>query len=263
MLRNAKELEHYELRARDGNVGHVEDVFFDDQRWTVRYFVVNTGGWLNRRKVLIAPAAVTAPDWNERVLPVDLTREQVEQSPELDPQTPISREYEAALAQYYSWPAYWGAAGFPDVGFAMPMVPLDLTGAGGPDDPTLAARSAKPAMPGTVRDDHHMRSMRAVTGHAVEATDGEIGHVDDFLIDDRSWEIRYLIVDTRNFWPGRKVLIAPQWIDSVGWDEAKVYVQLTREAIKASPAYDPAKPPSGDYTDQLQVHYYGRPRPGA
>lgn len=257
MLRKAKDLELYELRARDGKIGHVQDFFFDDQRWTVRYFVVDTGTWLNSRKVLISPVSVTQTEWNERLLAVNLTREQVENSPSVDTQQPVSREHEAALTQYYNWPAYWGAAGFPDAGFGMPIMPPNLG-----EDEAARARARREASGAAVHEDHHMRSVRAVTGHTIEATDGTIGHVDDFLLDDATWEIRYLVVDTRNWWPGKKVLIAPQWIDEVGWNEAKVYVQMTRQAIKGSPSYDPSKPLAPEYARALH-DYYGQPWHGA
>lgn len=254
MLRNAKELEGYELRASDGKIGHVSDFFFDDERWTVRYFVVETGTWLEGRSVLISPVSVTRPAWEERVLPVSLTREQVEKSPGIDTQQPVSREHEAALLQHYSWPMYWGA-GFPEMGFAMPMVPpLEFGGA-------QRARETEKLAPTEVHEDPHLRSVRAVTNYTLHATDGSIGHVDDFLLDDATWQIRYLVVDPRNWWPGKRVVIAPQWIDRVGWSDAQVHVQLTRAAIKASPAYDPSKPPDADYLRGLHEHYGQPPHP--
>jgi hypothetical protein len=268
MLRHAKELERYELRARDGKIGHVSDFYFDDRTWTVRYIVVDTGSWLNSRKVLISPAAVSRAEWDQRLLPVNLTQEQVRNSPGVDTERPVSREEETALTQYYNWPAYWGAPGFPEVGFAlpiMPIMPVDVSGATGTDHPGLAARSGAGRESRTgaaVHEDRHLRSVRAVTGHGIEATDGSIGHVDDFLIDDLSWEIRYLTIDTRNWWPGKKVLVAPQWINEVGWDEAKVCIDLTREAVKSSPPYDPGQQVTPDYAGQLHQHY-GRPPPTA
>lgn len=248
MLRNAKELEQFELRARDGKIGHLVDFFFDDQRWTVRYLVVDTGTWLGRRKVLISPVAVSRAEWDKRLLPLNLTQEQIRHSPPVDTEQPVSREHEAALLQYYNWPAYWGVAGFPDVGFAMPVAPFV--------PPPIAPHEIERSSAATaVHEDHHLRSVRAVTGHTIEATDGAIGHVDDFLIDDREWQIRYLVIDTRNWWPGKKVLIAPHWIARVGWDEAKVHVDLTRTAIKTSPAYDPTAPLTPDYAGLLDAHY--------
>lgn len=246
MLRNAKELEQFELRARDGKIGHLADFFFDDQHWTVRYLVVDTGTWLDSRKVLISPSAVSRVDWQKRVLALDLTQDQVRHSPSINTEQPVSREHEAALIQYYNWPAYWNNAVFPDAGFSLPVVPLI---------PVAPVTHSEPVAATAVHEDHHLRSVRAVTMDSIEASDGSIGHVDEFLIEDLEWTIRYLVVDTRNWWPGKKVLIAPQWIAKVGWEESEVKVDLTREAIKSSPAYDPAEPLTPDYAGRLEEHY--------
>jgi hypothetical protein len=257
MLRNAKKLEGYALRARNGEIGYVKDFFFDDRTWTVRYLVVDTGTWLKSRKVLIAPTALGVADWEKRVLPVALTQDQVRLSPPLDPAEPVTQEHENQLTHYYNWPAYWGAAGFPDMGYALPMVPIDVEPPQH-DGGTVPARRAS-AETAARPTPHHVRSVRAVTGYAIAASDGAIGHVDDFLIDDRNWEIRYLVVDTRKFLPGKKVLIAPQWIESVGWEEAKVSINLSQDAIKHSPEYDPSAVLTPDYAGQLHDHYR-RPR---
>ncbi|HUR58860.1 MAG TPA: PRC-barrel domain-containing protein, partial [Opitutaceae bacterium] len=231
---------------------------FDDRSWTVRYLVVDTGTWLNSRKVLISPSALGVAEWDKRVLPVALTQDQVRLSPPLDPAEPVTQEHENQLTHYYNWPAYWGPAGFPDMGYAMPMVPVDVEPpqpAGVPVAPARRVSAENAVHPAP----HHVRSVRAVTGYAIAAKDGALGHVDDFLIDDRSWEIRYLVVDTRNFLPGKKVIVAPQWIQSVGWEDAKVSVDLARETIKSSPEYDPEQVLTPDYAGQLHDHY-GRAR---
>jgi uncharacterized protein YrrD len=248
MLRKARELEGFELRAHDGRIGHVTDFFFDDRRWAVRYLVVNTGTWLDHREVLIAPAAVHRPEWTDRVLPVDLTMDQVLHSPAVDAQEPVSRADELALARYYDWPMYWGAPGFSDgLMYALPpILPMPI-GPGG------APHSA--AAPAALDPQHHLRSVGDVRGHRLEANDGEIGHVDDFLLDDASWVIGFLVIDTRNWWPGKRVLVAPASIFEVGWDEARVFVDLSREQIKRRPAFDPAAPLAGEYIDQLHVHH--------
>jgi hypothetical protein len=72
--------------------------------------------------------------------------------------------------------------------------------------------------------DSHLRSTKAVTGYHIEALDGELGHVDGFIVDDESWAIRYMEVATRNWWPGKKVLVSPAWIDRMSWEDSKVYV---------------------------------------
>ena len=250
MLRTAKSLERFELRARDGNIGHVRDFYFDDRSWTVRYLVVETGSWLNSREVLISPASIGVADWQERFLPVDLSIQQVRNSPPIDTQQPVTPEQELQLTEYYNWPAYWGAAGFPDVGFVPLMMPSALA--------VYAPPGGKRS--GTVAEEHHLRSVRDVSAYPLEANDGPLGHVSDFLIDDTTWRIRYLLVSTATWWPGKKILIAPQWIDEVGWDERCVYVALSRRAIESSPAYDPKMPVTPDYSLRLHEHY-GQPPP--
>jgi hypothetical protein len=229
MLHRATELENVELRAIDGRIGHVTDLFFDDRRWTIRYLVVDTGTWLDHREVLISPTAAGTPDWSQRVLPVNLTRDEVRHSPPVDPEEPVSREQELMLAQYYNWPLYWGAAGFSDGVFMAtpPFLPANLP------RPTRRQTSS------TLDEQHHIRSVNDVRGYRLEADDGEIGHIDDFLIDDEAWQVRSFIIDTRNWWPGRRVLVSPEAIFEVGWDEAKVFADVTREAVRRSPPYDP------------------------
>lgn len=252
MLRNARHLESFELRASDGAIGRVTDFFFDDRRWMVRYFVVEAGTWLDHREVLIAPASIHVLGWEQRVLSVDLTRDQVRHSPTIDPEEPVSREQEVALSQYYSWPMYWGGAGFSD--------PMML--AAPPFLPVSPLRERHARATSTLDEQHHLRSVADVRGYRIEANDGEIGNVDDFLVDDSDWRIGYLIVDTRNWWPGRRVLVAPEWIYEVGWDEAKVFVDLSRNAVKHSPTYDPHAALPAGYTDRLHAHY-GQPRRSA
>ena len=266
MLRNVTKLEGHELQGPDGTVGHVRDFFFDEHRWFVRYLVVDTGTWLNRREVLISPIALIPGDWTGKLLRITLSKEQVRRSPSVDTQQVVSRQQEAELSQYYNWPAYWGAPGFVEGGFGLPMVPQSLAqgvGAETGTDPAATLSSLKleetrrVALQQPPRDSH-LRSMRKVKGHRVEATDGSIGEVTDFIVDDATWEIHYLVIDTGHFWPGKKVLIAPRWINDVSWNDSKVYADLTREGVKASPAYDAASPLDPDYGARLHEHY-GRP----
>jgi hypothetical protein len=103
--------------------------------------------------------------------------------------------------------------------------------------------------------DSHLRSTHDVTGHHIQARDGEIGHVDDFIIDDETWTIRYLVIDTRNWWPGKMVLVSPRWIDSIDWGQSKVFVNLHRDAIKQSPEYTEGSLITRDYEAGLHQHY--------
>jgi hypothetical protein len=254
MLRNAKTLEGFELRARDGQLGHVRDFYFDDEQWIVRYLVVDTGGWLSGRRVLISPTAVEGTEGEKRTLAVALTQAQVKNSPGVEREQPVTRDEELQLTQYYNWPTYWAmsGAGYADGGLGMSVPPPVLP------DPALE-RALRRRVECSAVAEHHLRSVRQVTGFDLEAADGAIGHVIDFLIDERRWGIRYIVVDTRNWLPGKKVLVAPQWIHEVGWEREKVFVDLTRDAVKASPAYDPTHPPTPDYAQRLHDHY-GRPR---
>jgi hypothetical protein len=250
MLRNVKDLRGYALRAKDGVIGRVEDFYFDDEDWGIRYLVVNTGSWLSGRKVLISPIALGHAGWMAKRLPVALTRAQVEGSPDIDTRKPVSRQHEAEYFRYYGYPYYWGGAGL----WGMGAYPGSLTTEGRIEEELKTHRTHATSTP----NDCHPRSSNAVIGHHIEATDGEIGHLEDLLVDDYTWAIRYLIVNTSNWWGGQGVLIAPHSIKDVSWSEAKVSVDLTRQAVKDAPAYVSAAQVDCQSEPALSGHY-GRP----
>lgn len=257
MLRNVNGLVGYAIRATDGDLGKVDEFYFDDQTWTIRYLVVETGSWLSGRKVLLSPAALGQPDWDSRTFSANLTMEQVRNSPDIDAAKPVSRQHEIDLVGHYSWPMYWGS-GFSAGGMygTAPVGPLM------DEKPDAQNEASVP----DGQDDPNLRSTASVTGYHMHATDGDLGHVADFIIDDETWHLRFLVVDTGSWLPGRKVLVSPHWIESVAWDESKVIVDLSREEIKGSPGFDPLQPVSADYEGKL-CDYYGvptnrRPRKG-
>ncbi len=221
MLRKAKTLKGYTLESLDGDIGKAKEFYFDDQHWTVRYLVAETGNWLLGRQVLLSPYALVGVVTEEEKITVDLTRKQIEDSPSLDRDKPVSRQFEEAYYGYFGWPMYWDGA---YMWGAYPNIVRDREAL------IKASQEKKP-------EDPHLRSTHAVGGYHIQTTDGEIGHVEDFIIDDETWAIRYLVIDTQNWWPGKKVLVSPQWIDSVSWDTAKVFVNLTRDIIKRAPEY--------------------------
>jgi sporulation protein YlmC with PRC-barrel domain len=229
MLRNVKDLRGYAMRATDGVIGKVDDFYFDDEDWGVRYLVVETGTWLSGRKVLISPIALGHAGWMARELPVALTRAQVRGSPDIDTAKPVSRQHELDYFGYCGYPYYWGGAGL----WGMGAYPGDLTTQVRINETLKAER--KHRIP--TSDDCHLRSSNAVLGHHVEATDGSIGHVEDMLVDDNTWAIRYLIVATSNWWNGQEVVIPPDCIVKVSWPEKRVLVDLTRQAVKEAPHY--------------------------
>jgi hypothetical protein len=236
MLRSTSEIIGYRIQATDGELGPVDDLYFDDQEWTIRYMVVDTGKWLPGRRVLISPLAAATPDWEKRVVPVSFTREWVKDSPSIDLDRPVSRQHEAELADYYKWAAYWGPGGVPPA--------PEKAENGGPDSQT--------------EGDPHLRSVKEVLGYGIQATLEEVGYVEDFIAETVSWVLRYMVLDTRKWLPGRKVLIPPQWISRVEWDARRVRLDIAPEAIRTSPEFDPSIPINREYEVRL-YDYHGRP----
>lgn len=239
MLIKVKSLKGYKLHGRDGEIGHVDELYFDDKHWAIRYLIAETGNWLTGKQVLISPYALFAVNTDEENIAVNLTKKQIEECPSLDTDKPVSRQYEDDYYKYYGWPIYW-------------------------DGPYMWGPS-----PSIVRDhekwaqfsksdkvwDPHLRSSYEVSGYYIQAEDGEIGHVEDFVIDDETWAIRYLIIDTENWLPGKKVLVSPQWINEISWSESKVFINLTREIIMQSPEYSDDSLLTRDYETGLFRHY--------
>jgi hypothetical protein len=192
--------------------------------------------------------SVAHTDWPAKRLDVALTKQQVEKSPDINTHLPVSRQHEAAFLGYYGYPYYWGGPylwgpAFYPAGLAIPI--------------TASSKTLEDSI-WRESTDSHLRSSETVTGYHIEAADGEVGHVDGFLVDDEAWAIRYIEVATRNWWPGKKVLVSPAWIERVSWTESKVYVGLTREAIKNGPEYAESMPITREYENRLYFHY-GRP----
>jgi uncharacterized protein YrrD len=239
MLITTKTLQGYTLDSLDGEIGKVDEFYFDDQHWTIRYLVANTSNWLTGRQVLISPYALQGVNKESETISIDLTKKQIEESPSLENNKPVSRQFEEAYYGHFGYPTYWGG--------------LYSWGA----YPYLERNRAEWKNParGQKAWDPHLRSTYAVTGHHIQALDGEIGHVQDFVIDDETWAIRYLIVDTKNWWPGKKVLVAPQWIERVSWSERKVFANLSRDVIKRSPEYNEESLLTRDYEVGLYGHY--------
>jgi uncharacterized protein YrrD len=239
MLHKAEELGTYKLRSSDGELGKIEDLYFDDRFWTVRYLVVDSGGWLVQRRVLVSPRAVVGVDRENKTIASELTKAQVEKSPLPDEHPPVSRQFEIAYNEYYDYSPYW-------VG---PFARGTLTAPLPAED---AARLEE-------RDswDSHLYSAKDLSGfarYAVTATDGDVGHVADLIVSDEDWAIRYFVVDTRDWLPGKQVLVPPQWT-KVDWEGATVSAELTRDTVKAAPKYDTHVPIDRQYEAELYRHY--------
>lgn len=230
MLHSLKTLDGFVIHARDGTLGRVKDIYFDDRHWTVRYLEVDTGGWIGGRRVLVSPLSVIAVNWAEREVDVNLTRQQVHDSPGIDGAVPVARQHEADLFNYYGYPYYWTG---PFVWGYTALPALDMLPAQQPAQEEDAGRNAEQ------RGDPHLRSKDEVVGYAIQAADDSFGHVDDFLIDERSWTIRLIVVDTTSWWPGGEVLVSPARVQSVSWEEKSVLLDVTRAQLESSPRYDP------------------------
>jgi hypothetical protein len=244
MLWNAGQLENFVVQAKDGELGTVDQLYFDDETWAIRYLTVAIG-FLGQRRVLISPISVIHVDWIDKRLDVALTKSQVANSPNIDTDKPVSRQHEIAYSQYYGYPFYWGG----------PFLwgPVYYPGA-----VNTAPKDATEEQNDSGSMDSHLRSIKAVTGYHIQATDGEIGHADGFILDDEAWAVRYIEVATKNWWPGKKVLVSPAWIERVSWEDSKVYVDLSREAIQSAPEFVDFTEITRAYEDRLYCHY-GRP----
>jgi sporulation protein YlmC with PRC-barrel domain len=240
MLNKVKILKGYSIQSPDGaTIGTVKDFYFDDRQWTVRYLVAHTGNWLSGRQVLVSPYALVSINHDQQDIVTDLTKKQIEKSPALDSHKPVSRQFEDDYYGYYGWPDYWSG---PYTWGANPYIERDRNKWG-------------QFIPGAKAWDRHLRSTHAVSGYHIAALDGDVGHVEDFLVDDETWTIRYLIISTANWWPGKKVLVSPLWIERVSWPESKVFINLSRQTIKESPEYTDESLVTRDYEIGLHGHY--------
>ena len=242
MLRRAHDMLGCVLHARDGEIGRVKDVYFDDKEWVVRYLVADTNKWLPGRRVLLSPLSVKRADEAARIVDIDLMRQQIKDSPSIDEHMPVSRQFETAYFKYYEWPMYWREGG-PEGTSSPPM-----TGYASPGESPEPEKKVEP----------HLRALKEITGYHLHAVDGEIGHVEDMAFDTADWAIRYLMIGTKNWWPARKVAISVEWVGYISFDRSEVSVDLGREMIRQAPEFDASIPISREYEEKLFA-YYQRP----
>jgi len=229
MQQNIKSLIGYSMEATDGDIGKVEDFYFEDTTWVIRYLIVKTGNWFLYRKVLIAPQAIVKRNAEPGVFPVNLTREQIKTSPDIDTDKPVSLQQDTQLYGHYAWQRY-GGSGFYAGGSAAAMDNV----------PIIDEKIMKEADPNDKRsdDDLHLRSTKTIMGYHIHASDGDIGHVSDFILDDANWLIMYLVVDTHNWFGGKKVLIETGKIKEIQWENSKVILDISTDFLKDCPAFD-------------------------
>ena len=219
----------YTIAAKDGIIGEVEDFYFDDEYWTIRYLIVKTGNWLSGRKVLISTLALTKASWKSGLFTVGLTKEQIRNSPDIDTDMPVFRQHEQTLNNYYSWGNYWEDAYY--LGGIWCVAPIR-------DDKDLIERNIHEKQ---ATNDQHLRSCNQVSGYHIHASDGEIGHLKDFIVDEKTLQVKFIVIDTHNWFGGKKVLLAIKNIKKVEWDNSKVFVVITVNAVKNSSEFDESK----------------------
>jgi len=254
MLGNASAINKYAIEATDGPIGTVSDFLFDDAHWKVRWLVVDTGHWLPGRHVLLPPSVMGHVDPSKEEFAVRLTMQEVKASPDIDAHQPVSRQMETNLYDHYGWSPYWGTdfymGGYGYVGGPISTLPSS--------EELRRDQQRRDRL--HANDDPHLRSVEAVTGYHIHATDGEIGHVEDFLVEDVDWSIHYLVVDTKNWWPGKKVLVSPRSARAIDWSEKLVNLDVDRQAVKNSPTYDATTMIDRGYEKKFH-HYYDDIRP--
>jgi len=234
MSQTVKELRGDMIMAADGRIGLVDDVYFDDERWGVRYFVVDTGGWLPGKRVLISPASVDAEASGGDQLRVRLTREQVEKAPDAESDRPVSRQYEMKHAAHFGYPYYWGGPLLWGMS-AYPAGPLATEPSASPGVSPAQADVEAAAKRAAEEGDAHLRSGLEVIGYDIEARDGAIGDVEDFVVDEKSWSISDVVVDTTKWWPGGRVRVHPDDVERIDWEGRKVHLRLTRDEVRRRP----------------------------
>jgi sporulation protein YlmC with PRC-barrel domain len=249
MLLAASAIKGYAITATDGRLGTVSDLLFDDTSWKIRWLVIDTGTWLTGRKVLMHPSAISKADNDSSEIQVALTKAQIEASPEISANEPVSGQMESQLYEYYGWDPYWGSSYFISGAMASPLSASPYFGA------PLASGGFRADPANRDMGDPHLRSVVEITGYHLHATDGPIGHVENVYIDDGGWDIRYLIVDTRNWWSGAHVLLSPFAVKEIDWPASEIRLNVTREQVKTSPPWDPQKMIDQMYEKGLHRHY--------
>jgi sporulation protein YlmC with PRC-barrel domain len=252
MLLSDKDFHGYSIRsldndsAGDNEVGKAVEFYFDDQTWTVRYVIVDTNSWLPGGKVLISPYSIKEIHPNEKTTQLSLTKDQVKDSPAINTEQPISRKQEVDLSAYYGWPAYWNGGNI----WGNSLYPTV-------SDSNEGLKSQNESFDESNANDEnsHLRSTSEVEGYHIMAIDREFGHVSDFILDEKTWGIKYLVIDTKNWWFGKKVLISPKWITEINWSKRNVKVDLSEEIIKNGPEYDSTQPIPREYEEELHRHY--------
>ncbi len=252
MLLRTSRLEQSHLRARDGRIGKITTFLFDEEQWVLRYIVAKHGFAFFGRRVLISPMSVTGALRDGEAITVGLTRKQVKNAPAADLAQPISRKKEAQFLRYYRVPVYWGGAGLWG-GALTPVEAGSLASA-----PGLEAEYP-PEADAETRDESHLRSTREVAGYRVCAPENEVGQITDFVIEDTTWAVRYLRVETDEGVGGGTLFISPHWVREISWIERRVSIDTPLEQLRDVPRVGEGGAPTRDEEERLH-EFFGKVR---
>jgi uncharacterized protein YrrD len=255
MLKSVKQIQGFTLKSNDGEIGKVVNFLFDDQDWIVRHLVVETGNWLFQKKVLISPVAINEVLLGKREIVVSLSKSQIEASPDVDTEKPVSRIMEAQIYDHYQWPYYWGASS------AWGMTTFQGV-MGGPitfsqPGTSLESELQKEAAPAILEDELHLRSSREVLGYHVKGPENSYGHVSDFVLEMKNWAIRYLVVDLHRVFSRHPVLLPRECVDGIRWSDQQFCVNRSEEDLARAPKFRPKEPITRKFEERT-FEYFGR-----
>ncbi len=231
MLRSATKIIGHRLHAADGEIGRSVDFLLEEQSWALSYLVVEAGRWLEGQRILISTLALSKSEWTSRRLVMEGTRQQVKTAPRLDQGGPVSRQHELELSRHYGW-----SAPGPTPLEALPLEAMLFDASAAEGAPPLPEMLAAPMSEG------HLKSVKDLLGFSLEASDGTVGHVDDVIVDDDTWTLPYLVVDSRNWLSGRKVLVPTEWVGRIDRQDHRVEVLMSANNVEEEPEYDPSAP---------------------
>ncbi len=261
MLYSAATIKKLKIQTSDGAYADIEDIYFDDISWSIRYFVADIGTWLSARLVLVSPEAIRRYSEESKTFQTNLTRQQIIDSPAFDSEKTVSRQHEENLRQFYGWSPYWFASRdiYPLAGIYMyPLYGASLSHEGGWREdqlPPTVAGDVQTRVDQDKEQEVHLRSFNEVLNYSLRAIDGDIGELDDLLIESETWRITHIIADARKWWPGGQFVIDRGLVQDISWNDRNIVVSMTRDEVKDAPPYDRDRGIS--HSDEIILsHYY-------
>lgn len=256
MLKNLKDIKGFKILATDtGNeiIGTVKDVYFDDEKFALRYLVIDTRVWLFEDLVLVSPYSVNGVDWDSGIIWVNLTKEEIEHSPKAKYSKPVTRTFETTFNNYFKLPHYWSN------GLGMDIEGI-WAGAYFPNKPVEPPQSFHPDIKfedEQLPDEQHLHSMREISSFHLRAVDDEkFGAIEDFIIETETWALRYIVIDTNKYLPGgKRILLSPEWIERFDWENKKLVTDYLRDTIENCPEYDPAVVIDREMEEEIHSHF--------